>query len=209
MKQIKTFENCIQSIVALEPCYGPEGGNSTRIYTRQGDLIQDNRRLKTILAKMLKFYGYDLVELRNKYKNYLGCGQCVPLPISHQLALVPLKMRQPLVENDGASGYVSVADIVKITEEESSSESGEQLKCRLYLNGGLIVPCCFTRQVVEKRLNQGRLVLDHYRYLHSQTGNLKPMPLITAEQVENGSDLYEKINVISSFLYQFLADVRV
>jgi hypothetical protein len=208
VKQIKTFENCIQSIVALEPCYGPEGGNSTRIYTRQGDLIQDNRRLKTILAKMLKFYGYDLVELRNKYKNYLGCGQCVPLPISHQLALVSLKMRHPLVENDGASGYVSVTDIVKITEEESIN-SVEQIKCRLYLNGGSIVPCCFTRQVVEKRLNQGRLALDHYRYLHSQTGNLKPLPLITAEQVENGSDLYEKINVISSFLYQFLADARV
>jgi len=208
VKQIKTFENCIQSIVALEPCYGPEGGNSTRIYTRQGDVIQDNRRLKTILARMLKFYGYDLVELRNNYKNYLGCGQCVPLPISHQLALVSLKMRQPLVENDGASGYVSVTDIVKINEEESSG-SVEPIKCRLYLNGGSIVPCCFTRQVVEKRLNQGRLALDHYRYLHSQIGNLKPMPLITAEQVEKGSDLYEKINIISSFLYQFLADVRV
>ncbi len=208
MKQIKTFENCIQSIVALEPCYGTQGGNSTRIYTRQGEVFEDNRRLKTILVRMLKYYGYDLVELRKNYKNYLGCGQGAPLPLSHHLALVPLKMRQPLVENDGASGYVSVTDIVKIKEEESSGK-GEQVKCRLYLNGGSSVPCCFTRQVVEKRLNQGRLALDHYRYLHSQTGNLKPLPLVAAEQVENGPDLYEKINIISSFLYQFLADVRV
>lgn len=157
---------------------------------------------------MLKYYGYDLIELRTNYKNYLGCGQGAPLPLSHHVAFVPLKMRQPLVENDGASGYVSVTDLVKINEVDSS-DSGEQVKCRLYLNGGLSVPCCFTRQVVEKRLNQGRLALDHYRYLHSQTGNQKSLPLVAAEHVGSGPDLYEKINIISSFLYQFLADVRV
>ena len=147
MKQIKTFENCIQSIVALEPCYGSEGGNTTRIYTRQGEVLEDSRRLKTILLRLLKFYGYDLVELRKNYKNYLCCGQCVPLPVSYNFALVPLKMRQPLVENDGASGYVSVTDIVKISKEESYN-SDQQIKCRIHLNGGLSVPCCFTRQVI-------------------------------------------------------------
>jgi hypothetical protein len=208
VKQINTFENCIKSIVALEPCYGTKGGNSTRIYTRQGEVFVDNRRLKTILGKMLKYYGYDLVELRKNYKTYLGCGQEAPLPLSHHVAFVPLKMRQPLVENDGASGYISLTDLVKISDQDSN-DSGEQAKCRLHLNGGLSVPCCFTRQVIEKRLNQGRLALDHYRYLHSQNGSMKPLPLIAAEQAENGSDLYEKINLISSFIYQFLADVRM
>jgi hypothetical protein len=208
VKQINTFENCIKSIVALEPCYGAKGGNSTRIYTRQGEVFDDNRRLKTILVRILKYYGYDLIELRKNYKNYLGCGQGAPLPLNHHVALVPLKMRQPLVENDGASGYVSVTDIVKINEVDSS-DSGQQIKCRLDLCGGQSVPCCFTRQVVEKRLNQGRLALDHYRYLHSQASSLKPLPLVAAEQVGSGPDLYAKINIISSFLYQFLADVRV
>lgn len=208
MKQIKTLENCIQSIIALEPCYGPKGGNTTRIYTRQGEVIEDNRRLKTILNRFLKYYGYDLVELRKNYKNYLGCGQCVPLPVSHYLVLVPLKMRQPLVENDGASGYVSVADVLKICEEDSL-DTDQRIKCRIHLNGGLSMPCCFTRQVIEKRLNQGRLALDRYRLLHNQAGIHRQQPLVIAEQVRNGPDLYEKINTISSFLYQLLADVRI
>jgi len=208
VKQIKTLENCIQSIVALEPCYGPEGGNTTRIYTRQGEMFEDSRRLKTVLIRFLKFYGYDLVELRKTYRSYLGCGQCVPLPVSHSLALVPLKMRQPLVENDGASGYINVTDIVRISEEESS-EADKQIKCRIYLKGGLSVPCCFTRQFVEKRLTQGRLALDRYRHLHNQDSILKPQPLIAAEGVRRGPDLYEKIDTISSFLYQLLAEGRV
>jgi hypothetical protein len=53
------------------------------------------------------------------------------------------------------------------------------------------------------------LVFDYYRYLHSQASSLKPLPLVAAEQVGSGPDLYAKINIISSFLYQFLADVRV
>ncbi len=207
VKQIKTFENCIQSIVALEPCYGTEGGNATRIYTRRGEVFEDSRRLKTILVRFLKFYGYDLVELRRSYKDYLCCGQGVPLPLSQHLALVPVKMRQPLVDSDGASGYVSVTDVVKISEEENLQNTRQE-KCRIHFQGGLSVPCCFTRQAVEKRLNRGRLALDHYRYLHSRTGNPGQLPLVSAGQAGSGADIYEKINVISSFLSQFLADAR-
>jgi len=192
----------------LEPCYGPVGGNATRIHTRQGEVLEDSRRLKTLITRLLKTYGYDLVELRKYYKGYFGCGQSVPLPISRNFVLVQLKMRHPLVENDGACGYVSVTDIVRIDEIEGQN-SGEQFKCRIYLTGGLSVPCCFTRQFVDKRLNHGRLALEHYRYLHDRTGNFTSQPLIAAEGVGSGPDLYEKINTISNFLYQLLADVRI
>jgi hypothetical protein len=208
VKQINTFETCIQSIIALEPCYGLEGGNATRIYTRQGEILEDKRTLTTLLKRLLKAYGYDLSELRKHYGRYLGCGQGVPLPISRNLVLVQLKMRQPLVDSDSASGYVSVNDIVRISEE-AGAKGETPVKCRLTLSGGLSLPCCFTRSFVEKRLNMGRLALDHYRYLHDNTGPALPPELVVAERTGGGPDLYEKINTISSFLYQLLADVRV
>jgi hypothetical protein len=205
VKQIKTFETCIQTIIALEPCYGREGGNATRIYTRQGDVFEDRRRLSTLLKRFLKTYGYDLTELRNYYGRYLGCGQSVPLPISRNLVLVQLKMRQPLVENDGACGYVSATDVVRINEEVDLANNNP-LKCSLHLTGGQRVPCCFTPKYVDKRLMNGRLALDHYRYLHDATGMQQ---LNVAEKAATGSDLYEKISTISSFLYQLLAEVKV
>jgi hypothetical protein len=205
VKQINTFENCIQSIIALEPCYGQHGGNTTRVYTRQGETIIDNRRLLTLLKKFLKIYGYDLKELRKHYGRYLGCGQSVPLPISRNLVLVQLKMRQPLVENDGASGYVSVTDVVKISALDLNLKANLH-KCLLHLTGGVTVPCCLTPRCVEKRLMNGRLALDHYRYLHDATGLQQ---LQVAEKAEPAPDLQAKISTISSFIYQLLSEVKV
>ena len=189
MKQIKTFDTCIQSIIALEPCYGIEGGNATRIYTRQGEIFEDKRTLATLLKRLLKAYGYDLIELRKYYGRYLGCGQGVPLPISRNLVIVQLKMRQPLIDSDLASGYVSVNDIIGITDE-ADAKDGSSFKCRLHLSGGLSVPCCFTRGYVEKRLNNGRLALDHYRYLHDNTGPALLPNAVAAEKAAGGPDLY-------------------
>jgi len=204
VKQINTFENCIQSIIALEPCYGQHGGNTSRVYTSQGELIEDNRRVLTLLKKILRNYGYDLKELRKHYGGYLGCGQGVPLPISRNLVLVQLKMRQPLIENDGASGYVSATDVVKVSTLDTGSRS-DQHKCLLHLTGGLTVPCCLTSRCVEKRLMNGRLALDHYRYLHNATGSQQ---MRVAEKAEPAYDLYEKISTISSFIYQLLTEVK-
>jgi hypothetical protein len=65
-------------ITAIEPCYGKEGGNATRIYTKSGKIYTENRRLKTVLTNLAGGYGYTLANLRNNYAELLGFSQSLP-----------------------------------------------------------------------------------------------------------------------------------
>ncbi|HSW35618.1 MAG TPA: hypothetical protein VLH18_03350 [Candidatus Limnocylindrales bacterium] len=192
------FETIVTSIVALEPCYGTQGGNATRIYTRQGEILEDKRRLLTILKKTVRYYSLDLTSLRQNYATYLGCNQNAPLPLSAQLVLVPLKMRQPLVENDGADGYVNVCAIIDITDVINEM-NGAITGCRLHLIGGHSVTCLFSRKTTEKRTTAGRLALDRRLALQGYSSGES----FIREKANEGTDDYV-LEIIKKLLLYLL-----
>ncbi len=193
---IKTLLNSIHSIAAIEPCYGKEGGNATRIYTNCGKVMDDRRRVRTVVQNVCKYFGCDLILLRKSYGEYLGCSQSVPLPLSLNLVLVPVKMRCPQFEKDGALGFLNLCAVKDVVDLEGESEAG---KCRVLLEGGLSITVFYSKRCVENRLAKGRMALTCFS---ARQGH-------GADQVRErlSSDVAEKLAAkFSRLFYELLAD---
>ncbi len=160
---IDVFSKFVGSIAALEPCYGKDGGNATRVYTRQGEIYLVERRLKTALKNLACHYGADTAALRKNYGEAFNTSHDTPLALSQDLVLVPLKKLKPLTEKDGATCYVNVSSVKKVLPLDE-----DDYKCSLDLEGGKKLPLLFTAGAVEKRLKMGRLAKKYYCYLWTE-----------------------------------------
>ncbi len=163
MIDINVFSQFVGSIAALEPCYGKDGENATRVYTRQGEVYLVERRLKTVLKNLACYYGADTAALRKNYGEAFNTSHDTPLALSQDLILVPQKMCQSLTEKDGATGYVNVCAVKQVLAVEDGS-----FKSSLKLEGGKKLPLLFTAGAVEKRLKMGRLAKKYYCYLRTE-----------------------------------------
>lgn len=151
-----------------------------------------------MLQNICAYFGCDLVLLRRSYGELLGCSQSAPLPLSLNLVLVPLKMRLPQFEKDGALGFVNfcaVRDILK-PEEKVGAEANS---CVVLLEGGLSVTVYFSKKCVDSRLAKGRTALTCFS---ARQGH-------RADQVRErlSSDVVEKLAVsFSRFFCDLLTD---
>jgi hypothetical protein len=198
---IRDFENNIPAIVALEPCYGKDGGNTTRIYTRQGEIIEDNCRLQTMLGRTVKHYGLDPVELRRIYGSYLGCNQSVPLPLATYLVLVPLKMRCPEVDRDCATGYVNVCAVNSITEAAPAATKNLP-KCSLEFEGGSSLPSFFSVKMTEKRLLNGLMTRELFCSMQSDQSRSGQMMVMEKAR----PDALDTIVSVNKLLYEMMVE---
>ncbi len=122
----------------------------------------EEKTMKAILKGLAAYFGVDLKATRKKYGQFLHCAISVPLPLSGDVILVPVKMRLPRYENDGATGYINLEDVEKVEEKE---DGGEREKCRLYLKGGHSLPVYTSAKIIRQRLHYGRMAQGHYRNL--------------------------------------------
>lgn len=191
---IKTTDLNVESIVALEPCYGAEGGNATRIYDKHGQVSVDPRRLETVLRQLARYYSVDPAALRKNYGRTLSCSQYVPLPFSVNFILVALKMRRPLTENDSATGYINlsaVEDVIPLSPGES--ENG--VRCLVRLQGGHSLPSLYSLKNTEKRIATGRLSLELHERLHAGTAKSG------GSLVKRNPEAHARILAIAGFIY--------
>lgn len=157
----------IADIVAIEPCYGPEGGNMTRIYYKDGQVSLDQRRLETVLVNLLNLFGLELKKLRKNYSRYLNITLYVPLPITVELVFMPVKLRTPLAVKDGTTGYVNYLAMKGIVSAKGSEF--EAAKCLIVLEGGHLMPCYTSRRNLEDRVKNCRIA--HERFCSQQGFN--------------------------------------
>ena len=152
--------------MALEPCLGQEGGNAVRIYTRDGRVYLDERTMKSVLKNICACYNADLSLLRSNYGQYLHIRQDVPIPLSPVLVLVSIKMRRPLFENDGATGYVNLLDVTGISPPGPDREP--EIRCLVDLKGGHRLPSLFSEESVRQRLSMANVALDRFKALQGR-----------------------------------------
>ena len=167
------FEEISDQISALIPFYDENGGNASKIYTKDGEVVSDKRTMRWVIKKIAKSYAVDLEALRQKYAKNLSVKQGVPLPFSPQLILVPLKLRSVMVDSDGAGGYVNLLSVQGV--EDYSDEKNNNFKSLIYLEGEQTVPCIFSRKTVDSRLEMGKLTRERYLYY---TGGGGPSPMV-------------------------------
>lgn len=193
-----------QDVVAIEPSYGSAGGNTTRIYTRQGITHHDNRRLHAVLRSMVAYYDADLDNLRKNYRAYLNCRQGIPLPLSPRLVLVPIKMRSVVSENDGATGYINLIDYQKVTTVEPSHAAGPA-KCHIHLKGNHTLSSLFSKQNIEKRLAHGRQAHDRHCTIKNNYTNNKE----SYQMKPSNEEILEKLFVITTLYYELLTGEKL
>ncbi|NLC51375.1 MAG: hypothetical protein GX764_03600 [Firmicutes bacterium] len=155
----------IQSeIAALVPIYCQDGGNGTGVMTTNGRCLSDKRSLRWFLRRLCRHLAVDLEALREKYGACIDRRNFVPIPLSPQLVLVPLHLRQPRIKGDRASGYVNLIAVKKVEEiKQRESEHGQrQVKSALHLHGEHTVYCYYTTKTVNERLRMARIVLHYY-----------------------------------------------
>ncbi len=151
-------------ICALEPCYGPNGGNATKIYTKKGEVIIDHRRTRSLLKYIARQFNVDLEALRRNYGTYLACSQYVPICFSRFLVFISVKTRSPLGFYDGAIGYVNLDSIVEV-KDAPGTPGREEPQCFIHLEGGQAVPSLFSSKNISQQMARAKIARDYFCYL--------------------------------------------
>ncbi|MBQ1622914.1 MAG: hypothetical protein II093_10760, partial [Selenomonas sp.] len=94
------------AITAILPIYD-EDGRGVAVCTADGGRHTSGLRVRTILRRLAERNCRTIPLIRRRMKDLLGGRQELPLPISHQLILVPCKVITPRVKGDETIGYFS------------------------------------------------------------------------------------------------------
>jgi|GEM_PF-2598673 len=100
------FQSVRKQIVAILPCYLPEGGNGCRVLLRSGQELSFKNRVSKVWKDYLMLWGLSDEALEHAYALGTENGKNTPLPLTDQHTFLCLKVRKPLVNGDSAYGYV-------------------------------------------------------------------------------------------------------
>lgn len=104
-----------KGLAAFLPIY--DDGNVTQVLTSCGKEFVVRKTCKTVLKNLARFYNVDLVAVREYYGKVVNKKQGVPIPLTTNLLLIPVKARKnPLGENDGTFGYVNFREIKQVAD---------------------------------------------------------------------------------------------
>jgi len=128
------FELDWQNIKCLIPIYEPLGGNSTEVWFVGGEKVVLPYKTKTVLRNLAKVFAVDISQLKRKYGSLVGRKASCPLAIHPDLILIPIKVREPLAKDEGATGYLVHNKVAGCTaggknETQISFSDGTALKC--------------------------------------------------------------------------------
>lgn len=155
MSELLKIEKYEEKIGAFIPVYQTGLGNITRLYLQDGSIVQLTITVRSLLARLAFYYAVDLKALRIQCGKNLNRKLYLPLPLSSELTLVPLRVRRPKFSKDGANGYVSlqqVADVMPINEHPFRSA--------VVLKSGRKIFSLSHCRTVSGRLRDGEYLLD-------------------------------------------------
>lgn len=147
-------------LTALLPVY--DDGNVTRVFTHNGEQALVRKTCKTVLKNLARFYGVDLAATRSYYGRIINKKQGVPIPMTANLLLIPVKVREnPLGENDGTLGYLNFQEIKQVTDGD-----GGHCHIAFKCNKDLLVLVSHT--TMKEYMKNARLVENLYLSRHFQ-----------------------------------------
>lgn len=128
------FEQAWKDINCLVPIYDDFGGNSTEIWLEGGDKLVITHKTKTVLKNLAKVFAVDITQLKRKYGVLIGKKTSAPLAFHPELILIPIKCREPLAKDEGATGYIVHNKVRDFTAFERNRtiirfSDGSCLKC--------------------------------------------------------------------------------
>ncbi len=143
-----------EGISALLPVYAEGVGDTTLLITLEGQKRMIHKKIKSVLKGIVASLSYDIVELRRKYGEILGQKAKIPLPLRHDLVLMPVMVRYPLIQGDETLGYINYRLIEQVIREGKH--------CRVLLKNGVEIKLLQSYGTTQKNILNAQLVEKHF-----------------------------------------------
>ncbi|OWZ83240.1 competence protein ComK [Natranaerobius trueperi] len=118
-------------VSAIMPVY--MGGNKTKLIYDNSEEEIVPKALPSVIKRNLKHIGCEYHTLVKYYASYIEKKQGVPLPISKDVVLMPVKVRKPIGKSDGAMGYINYHHIKEFKKRGSDTiitlKNGIEITC--------------------------------------------------------------------------------
>lgn len=147
-----------KGLAAFLPIY--DDGNVTQVLTSCGKEFVVRKTCKTVLKNLARFYNVDLVAVREYYGKAVNKKQGVPIPLTTNLLLIPVKARKnPLGENDGTFGYVNFREIKQVAD-------GTDGKCHIVFQSDAKLEVLLSKSTMMEYIKNARLVENIFLKRH-------------------------------------------
>lgn len=163
--------DCIWDYIAYIPCY--EDGNSVMEVKKDGQTVTLDKGIKSVIRMLLKESSMYINAFRQNFRGSAGRVCLIPIPLSLETVLIPIKVRKTIGKNDGCYAY---ADMSSIKEVTGAKVSVVTLSCGLKIN------CIENVRAVKQRINVGNMVKMEYALrLSGEIGLKENMSRVIAE----------------------------
>lgn len=130
----------MNEMVAILPIYEKGVGNVSRVFYRDGAEDVIPMRVARVMDRLFYEHLLSRHAVEEYYGGFLGIKRNVPAVISRDVVYVPVKVRRPMVRDDGAYGYVLFREI--------SAQDG----ARIVLYDGRVIETLHSRSMLERIL---------------------------------------------------------
>ena len=145
------FEEYWPQINCLIPITDENGGNSTQIYMQNGGKVLIQNRTNTVLKNLARVFALDLVELKKKYGKLVGRKTSTPLALHPNLILLPVKIREVVIKDEGSRGYV-------VNSQIKAVEFLNRKKSRIIFLDGTFLDCLQSVDSINLVRAHGRII---------------------------------------------------
>lgn len=136
---------------AYIPCY--DNGNSVIFIKKDGEKAILNRSIKSVMDRIFRENSHIIQYVkRNMPPGFTGM-RLVPVPISIEYVLIPVKMRKTIGKNDGCYGYVNIYSIKGVQEVKMTI---------ITLSSGTEISCLDSPKTVTQRISRAKQLSEMF-----------------------------------------------
>lgn len=161
-----------ENIIAIIPIY--EGGNATKIITMKNEYIK-YKRVKTIIRKICSYYALHLSNFRNRYGKILNKRLGIPIVINKNLILIPVKIRIPKFQNDGAFGYINYAFVKETLDYGQTTE--------VLMEDGKKIIVLQKHKILARDFNNAKIILNEERHINHRENLFNKNQVATVDHI--------------------------
>lgn len=142
-----------KEIIAILPEYIAGKGNCTVIYTNKERIIV-NMTIRTVIKKLCAHYRIDIRASNRHFGGLISIKNAIPIPLSKDNIFIQVKVRKPILKDDGSMGYFKLDSIKKI--------KGLKKDASILLNNGTEIQCDCSHSIIKKHMKHGELIRNLY-----------------------------------------------
>ena len=99
------IQEYLPHLLGFFPVTTEQGGNDTELWLRDGRKICVPKKTKTVLKDLAQVFAKDISLVKRQAGQVLGYKRDLPLLLTPELILIPVKVREASFKDQGTVGY--------------------------------------------------------------------------------------------------------